>query len=369
MKTHVNCRSNFGQWIKPGHTRHGANINLKFNQNCQFYFSEVHRKPVRFEANTSCSSNSSEISTSSIQRIIDRLKNEGKRSSTRKNYHCVWALFNNFFIRLDEKPEKWEDRLTLFVGYLINSKKKSTTVKSYISAIKAVLKEDGIDISEDRCLITSLTKACRYVNDTVRISLPIQKTLLNILLDQVDELYDKQFYLATMYKALYSTTYYGLFRIGEVTKGSHPILAADVHIGENKDKVLFVLRTSKTHWYDSKPQTVKICRVNAAYEAPKKNKHKCPFQLIRDYLAVRLPYKTDEPFFIFRDRSPVRPENMRTTLKVILKRGGFDPKYYSCKGMRAGRAVDLKNFGLSIESIKNLGRWSSNAVFTYLKNS
>ena len=73
----------------------------------------------------------------------------------------------SFFIRLDHKPDNLEDRLTLFVGYLVENKKKSSTVRSYILAIKSVLKDDGIDLCEDRYLLTSLTSACKYKNDRV----------------------------------------------------------------------------------------------------------------------------------------------------------------------------------------------------------
>ena len=79
------------------------------------------------------------ISTSEINDIIDKLRNEQHRDSTRKTYHCVWQTFNEFFIRLDKKPKSWEQRILLFAAYLIDNGKKSTMVKSYVSAIKAIL--------------------------------------------------------------------------------------------------------------------------------------------------------------------------------------------------------------------------------------
>ena len=78
-------------------------------------------------------------------------------------------------MRLDRKLRNWDQRLTLFVGYLIENKKQSSTVKSYISAICAVLQDNGIKLSDDQYLITSLTKACRLVNDKVHHTLKIQR--------------------------------------------------------------------------------------------------------------------------------------------------------------------------------------------------
>ena len=90
-------------------------------------------------------------------------------------------------MKLDVKPAPWEERIILFAGYLIENKKKSGTVRSYVCAIKAVLQEDGIVVNEDKFLLGSITKACRLINDKVRTRLPIQKGMLRILLKKIDE--------------------------------------------------------------------------------------------------------------------------------------------------------------------------------------
>ena len=182
-------------------------------------------------------STSSSISTKEIQLLVDKLKTERNRNSTRKTYYGIWKSFNEFFIKLDEKPVAWEDRLVLYVGHLVSLNRKANTINSYISAIKSVLLDDGIVLNEDKYLLSSLTHACRYRNNsTVRTRLPISKPVLAVLLEQTDNYFlDKgQEYLAILYKALFASAYYGLLRVGEITKGSHPVLAPDVHIGKNK---------------------------------------------------------------------------------------------------------------------------------------
>ena len=192
----------------------------------------------------------SSISSVGIKHIIEILKDQRHRDTTRRNYYAIWKTFNAFLIKLDCKPKSWEDRLTLFVGYLVQNNKRSATVKSYISAIKAVLLQVNVRLQEDRVLLTSLTKACRYRNDSILIHLPIQKGVLAMILEKIKELFAAQPFLLN----LFSTAYFGLFRVGELTTGDHPVLARDVHIGINKKKMLFLLRTSKTHWKDSKPK-------------------------------------------------------------------------------------------------------------------
>ena len=70
-------------------------------------------------------------------------------------------------MQLDVTPASWEEKIILFVGFLMEQNRQSATIKSYVSAIKAILREDGIILSEDTYLLTSLTKACRLKNDVV----------------------------------------------------------------------------------------------------------------------------------------------------------------------------------------------------------
>ena len=45
----------------------------------------------------------------------------------------------------------------------------------------------------------------------------------------------------------------------------------------------------------------------------------------------------------------------------------LDPSLYSCQGVRLGYALDLLDMGLSVETIKKMGRWRSNAIYEYFK--
>ena len=313
------------------------------------------------------------ISTDRIKNIIDGLTLQRNRDSTRKMYYSVWKVFSNFYLSLDVKPDTWADRVTLFVRYLVDQNRKAGTIKSYVSALKAILRDDKIEINEDKYLLSSLTKACVYHNDVAVVRFPIRKPMLDALLHSVDHLFlcesRNQPYLATLYKAMFATAYYGMFRVGEIAKGTHRILARDVHIGVNKQKILFMLRTSKTHWKNTVPQSVKITstRINFSNDS-NRVKLFCPYKLLMDYLHVRDKYKTDsEPFFIFHGGEPVSPGHINRILKGVLKDGGFGPSKYSMHGMRSGRAEDLLRLGLSVETIKKLGRWRSKTVFTYLK--
>ena len=217
-------------------------------------------KKIFKDVDQSSTSSSSTVSSTALQAVIDMLKCQGRRESTRAIYHGVWKTFNDFNVKLDKKPSTWEDRLMLFIGYLICKKLKSSTIKSYISAIHAELTYIGIELNENKVLLTSLIKACKIHNDCIKTKLPIRKGLLTNLIQAVDKLYvtNPQLYLSAMYKALFCTAYFGMFRVRELTKSSHTVKAKDVHIGINKKKLMFVLHSSKSHDEGNKPQVIKI---------------------------------------------------------------------------------------------------------------
>ena len=264
----------------------------------------------------------------------------------------------------------WEEKTAFFGAYLVENGIQSSTLKSYFSAIKHILKLDGYQWDDSKVLLSSLVRSCKLINDRVKTRLPIQKGLLEMLLFEVDRMFvikNQQPYLAIMYKAIFSLAYYGMFRVGELSLGSHSIKACNVHIGSNKDKILIVLYSSKTHGIESRPQKVKISALKTL--SLKIKKIFCPFKLVTQYMEVRGDYiDEEEQFFVFSDKSCVEPHNIRNVLREILSNLNLDGSLYDVHSFRSGRTSDLAKFGYSIDRIKEMGRWKSNAVYRYLKN-
>ena len=181
------------------------------------------------------------------------------RKSTNDNYQTVWRIFNKFLIHLDEMPETWENRVTLFCAHLVEKKIKSTTLKSYISAIKNRLQLLlGYRWCDDQILLGSLTKTCKLCNDVVTLRSPIHCKLLEILIFEVCRIFAEQPYLAIMYQTLFLLCYYGLLCVGKVSSSQHVLKAKDVHLAVNKQKLLLILYSSKTHGKESLLQKIKI---------------------------------------------------------------------------------------------------------------
>ena len=65
------------------------------------------------------SSTRSSVSSKLIQGIVEHLRCQFLRDSTKQNYYNVWRTFNKLNLKLDKMPASWEERLTLFIGYHI----------------------------------------------------------------------------------------------------------------------------------------------------------------------------------------------------------------------------------------------------------
>ena len=308
-----------------------------------------------------------------MNHIIERLKCVQNRTSTRNNYLSVWRKFNEFIIRLDKKPQYWEDRASLFGAYLVDQGYQSTTLRSYMSAIKCILKDDGYTWNDSKLLLSTLVHGCHVENDTVRTRLPIQIGLLELIMFELQRMFGSQYYLEILYKTLFCIAYYGLFRIGELTKSEHCIKAKDVHISDNKDKILLVLRSSKTHGKYDKPQEIVISANENYYDQTNKYVKRavfCPFQLASHYFELRGGYEEDtDEMFIFKDRQPVLSSHVCKVMRQAITALGLNPMLYNTHSYRAGRAFDLVfKFEKSVEFVKSAGRWKSSTVYKYIKS-
>ena len=315
-------------------------------------------------------SDKSKFSTKYISNLMEKLKCNKHKKSTAKTYHGIWKRFNEFVLKLDHIPRRWEERLSLYCLYLIEIVGlQSSTIKTYVSAIKDTLVTDGYQWQDNLLLLRTLTSACRTQNDIFRTRLPIQKGLLDMILFEVERKYEHdscQPFLKVLYQAIFVLAYYGLLRIGEITKSEHTLKAKDVHISGKPKSILLLLHSSKTHGKESRPQKIKIS--NSTMH-PSEHMSFSPFDIIQEYLSIRGGYYTeDESFFILPDHSPLEAKQVRKVLRQCLKKLQLNARIYDTHSFRIGRATDLLKYGFSVDKIKQIGRWRSNAVYAYLRN-
>ena len=127
-------------------------------------------------------------------------------------------------------------------------------------------------------------------------------------------------------------------------------------MGTNKNKILLILRTSKTHSEANFPQKIKITGMDK--EIVKRKCIFCPFNIMHKYIRIRGGYQhKNKQFFVFSDASPVHAEQARKVLRQCLDNLGFNSQVYDFHSLRSGRMTDLCKQGLSMEEIRKIGCW------------
>ena len=183
----------------------GHALELKFQHSNVSQVSIVERKSAS-HGTTSSGSTSSRLSCTDMQNIMDRLIANQNRSSTMKNYLAIWRSFNKFVMRLDNKPDSWEQRTSYFAAYLLEEKKvQSATLKSYISAIKHILKCDGYKWRDQEIWLNALVKSCKLANDVIYTRFPVHFKFLEIILFEVGRILGgSQPFLECLYQAMFA---------------------------------------------------------------------------------------------------------------------------------------------------------------------
>lgn len=222
--------------------------------------------------------------------------------------------------------------MVMYAAHLGNVGEYSQTVASYMSAIRYKLRKDGIQIPDKNFEIASIIRTCKLKNDEVRYCCGITKQMTKDLIRAAHRLYEKngQHYLYILYRAVFLTTYYGMFRIGEIADSEHSLKAADVKQAENKNKFLLILRSSKTHGKGDHPHTVAIPQV---VDIPEEDLMFDPSQALREYEALK---PKSNNFFVFQDGSPLKIQQLRRVFYKILKLANFDVDIFDFHSFRVG---------------------------------
>ena len=111
-----------------------------------------------------------------------------------------------------------------------------------------------------------------------------------------------------------------------------------MHIAKNKDKILLVLCTSKTHDKSSRPQKIKITANSTEKTGNYVNRYFCPFALMRQYICLCGSYHHtgQEQFFVFSDKTAVLPNHARKLLKRIFQNLRLQGDIFGMHSFRIG---------------------------------
>ena len=121
---------------------------------------------IRSKRTTRSSSQSSRILLKHLQQTAEKLRRQQRCHPSKRTYYQAWHNFNNFIIYLDGWPETWEERLVMFTTNLIEVGHPEPTIRSYVSAVKEILKEDGVEIDNNSVELTAIFKIVQICQAT-----------------------------------------------------------------------------------------------------------------------------------------------------------------------------------------------------------
>ena len=291
------------------------------------------------------------------QRIIFLL-NASLAHSTILGYKRSWVLFatcmmqmNISFCGLASLPLSIS-QILVFIGYLNLSGYAPASIITYVSALSYIHKIKGVTDPTRNHKVQKLLAAVMRVNNRPDSRLPITRNILFRLISSLQHTTTSD-YFRSMFRAMYTVSFFGLMRMGEVTRdkfGVVPVLFDQLKFYK---EYIVISITKFKHNKSGKPFDIVLAR--------NENKIICPVNALYNYIKYR--GTKNGPLFCFPDYTSVSREFYCAQLKYNLTFCGLDPNFYQSHSFRIGGSSYLALIGMSDEQIRNIGRWKNVSSF------
>ena len=275
-----------------------------------------------------------------------------------KTYQRAWRLYLEYSSITTQKSPTLplpENSIVLFVSYLNLSGYSSASITTYLSALSYLHRINNIPDPVATHLVQKTLVAIQKMDIPTYSRSPITITLLSSISQNVKHNIGSV-YLQHLLRAMYLTSFFGFFRVGEISVSkdqNHTLQLNNVQISE---KTVKINMTSYKH-SAGKTASLTLHRQN--------NVTICPVLALNEY-SKRRP-KVLGPLFVFENGSPVTSDWYAKQFGIAISYLGLDPKKYQTHSMRVGAASFAAACGFSDSQIRALGRWRSDAFKKYIK--
>ena len=249
-------------------------------------------------------------------------------------------------------------QLVQFIAYLSLHQYSATTVKSYLAGISFYCKMSSTpDTTQSFVVKKSLMGYSRFmvpVDKRKPITLDILHKLLNTL-----PLVCSLPYEVNLFSAVFTTAFFGYFRMGELVQNScrelgHAIQVQDVRI-TSANSVQILLKHSKT---DQMGKGVIINLFSTSRDI-------CPVKSLKSYIGVR-PCVPGS-FFCHAGGAPVTRYQVSSVFSMLITKLGLQTRDYKTHSFRIGAATEAWFQGKDIDQIAEAGRWKSKCLYRYIR--
>jgi len=233
-----------------------------------------------------------------------------------------------------------------------------SSITTYISGLSFYHRINGWYCISDIFVVSKILQGCRRQRPVVDKRAPITISMLEKICS-ILPMVAHDHYESLMFKAIFTLTFFGLFRISELVfthNGNMSLLFEDLRLAAGHQQVLICLRQSKTNQFGNPINLRLPCETNKLI---------CPVCNLKLYFGIR-PV-TSGRLFVHNNYRPVTRYQFSAVLKKCLIQSGFDCNVFKSHSFRIGRATHLASTGVSNDQIMRMGRWNSNAYMSYIR--
>ena len=282
--------------------------------------------------------------------------------STISVYRRSWDLFAEAMHLIGVKFEGQKsvpisiNTVAFYIGHLQSNGYAPASITSYVTAISYIHRISLFPDPTNNTLIQRLLAGANKLSPSHDARLPITLIMLQRLSRALDKTVSS-YYNRLLYRAMFVSAFFGLFRIGELTtdvKGVVALCSDQIEI--SRTHVQITIRHFK---HNDKREPMDLI-------LPKQDDDLiCPVQCLLEYLKLRGESKG--PLFCFPGGKVVSRDLFARILKETLIFCGINIKLYKAHSFRIGAASWYASRGCSDAQIRMLGRWKSDAFKRYIR--
>jgi site-specific recombinase XerD len=247
--------------------------------------------------------------------------------------------------------------VVLFIAHCFEKGLSPKSISSYISGLNYYHKlSEFYDIAQN-FIVKKILEGCHRKRRTKDKRAPLTFNVLTAVCAALQHVATNQ-YESCLFKALFLLAYFGLFRVSELVAPmpgtDSQLQLRDIKLSNNT----YILVKLQNYKNNQRGKQVEL-------KIPSIHHYLCPVQAISAYIAIRP--SIGGPLFCHSNGLPVTRSQFSFVLKKCISKTLFLAGHYRSHSFRIGRATDLAASGVTMETIKKMGRWSSDCYKTYIR--
>ena len=195
-----------------------------------------------------------------------------------------------------------------------------------------------------------------------RTRLPINPTLLQTLIHTVLSMRCMERWDRYLYATAICLAYFGCLRAGEISYPSTQYYHSKQHLTMRDIKV----HNNTVHLWLKQSKTDQSRKGATIIIGPSKADI-CPVHITKQFLYFRRHAHASDAVFRFQDGSLLTRSRLQTMLRKALHLLKLPAELFGTHSLRIGSATAAAEVGIPMDTIKAMGRWSSDCYRTYMR--